>query len=148
MRLTRLGTMNSNIYHKKTKSCEIPVEHIKEKLEILHNLHHDIVCKLNSLSISHNQVKIQEVPKPIPVLVRDWEFGFPGARCHISRSQFYLKYCHILNKNGYIDKFPKQNDIKSCMLRSIGECKFLKDDIESLSQEIEKMTNILSTLKV
>ena len=33
------------------------------------------------------------------------------------------------------------------MLRSIEECKFLKDDMESLSQEIEKMTNILSALE-
>ena len=130
----------------KLVSRKIPVEDIKEKLEILHNLHHDIVCKLNSLSIS--QAKIQEVPKPIPVLVRDWEFGFLGPRCHISRSQFCLKYCHILNENGYIGKFPKRNDIESCMLRSIEKRKFLKDDIESLSQEIEKMTNILSTLKV
>ena len=129
----------------KVVSHEIPVEHIKEKLEILHNLHHDVVCKLNSLSIS--QVKIPEMPKPVPVLVRDWEFGFLGPRYHISRSQFCLKYCHILNENGYIGKFPKQNDIKSCMLRSIEECKFLKDDMESLSQEIEKMTNILSALE-
>ena len=68
----------------KVVSREIPVEHIKEKLEILHNLHHNIVCKLNILSIS--QAKIPEMPKPIPVLVRDWEFGFPGPRCHISRS--------------------------------------------------------------
>ena len=91
----------------KVVSCEILVEHIKEKLEILHNLHHDIVLKLNSLSIPHNQAKIQEVPKPIPVLLRDWEFGFPGPRCHISRSQFCLKYCHFLNENGYMGKFPK-----------------------------------------
>ena len=100
----------------KVVSHEIPVEHIKEKLEILHNLHHDIVCKLNSLFIC--QAKIPEVPKPIPVLVRDWEYGLPGPRCRISRSQFCLKYCHILDKNGYIGKFPKQNDIESCMLRS------------------------------
>ena len=34
------------------------------------------------------------------------------------------------------------------MLRSIEKSKFLKDGIESLSQEIEKMINIPSTLKV
>ena len=45
-------------------------------------------------------------------------------------------------------KFPKQYDIENTMLRSIEECQFLKDNIESLSQEIEKMTNILSTLEV
>ena len=132
----------------KVVSCEIPVKHIKAKLEILHNLHHDLVCKLNSLSISHNYVKIQEVPKPIPVLLRDWEFGFSGPRCHVSRLKFCLKYCHIFNENGYIGKFPKRNDIENCMLRSIEERKFLKDDTESLIQEIEKMTSILSTLKL
>ena len=98
--------------------------------------------------ISHNQAKIQEVPKSFPVLLRDWEFGFSGPRCHVSRLKFCLKYCHILNENGYIGKFPKQNDMENCMLRSIEERKFLKDNIESLIQEIEKMTSILSTLKL
>ena len=79
---------------------------------------------------------------------RDWEFGFSGPRCHVSRLKFCLKYCHILNENGYIGKFPKQNDMENCMLRSIEERKFLKDNIESLIQEIEKMTSILSTLKL
>ena len=54
----------------------------------------------------------------------------------------------MLNENGYMGKFSKQYDIENSMLRSIEECKFLKDNIESLSQEIETMTNILSTLKV
>ena len=79
--------------------------------------------------------------------VRDWEFGFPGPRCHVSRLKFCLKYCDMLNKNGYMGKFSKQYDIENSMLRSIEERKFLKDNIESLSQEIEVMTNILSTFK-
>ena len=51
----------------------------------------------------------------------------------------------------FINACPKCISVmtfENCMLRSIEERKFLKDDIESVTQEIEKMTNILSILKV